>query len=213
MKNRFLSSRDRTTRPDGFSLIELLVVMVIIGIMATAIIREFTGAKSRLKGCAFSVRTDINLARTEAVNRNQDILIEFIFDTEDFDGDGDMDNGYKIYVDTDSSLTINPAVDDKIKEFPLPDDMLFYKSTYPGGATDLIDNSTPYAGDGVTFSTINNVLVMQANGACSEAGTIYICLPDNPGAPADMQTGSYAVDLNTLGRIQILVWDGSSWIQ
>ncbi len=212
MKNRFLSSRNRTTRLDGFSLIELLVVMVIIGIMATAIIREFTGAKSRLKGCAFSVRTDINLARTEAVNRNQDVLIEF---TEDLDGDGDPnehDNGYKICIDSDSSSTCNDP-NDSIKNLALPDAMLFYNSAYPGGATDLIDNSTPYAGDGVTFSTINNTVIMRTNGACNEAGTIYICLPDNPDTPADMQTGPYAVDINTLGRIQILVWDGSSWIQ
>ena len=212
MKNRFLSSRNRTTRLDGFSLIELLVVMVIIGIMATAIIREFTGAKSRLKGCAFSVRTDINLARTEAVNRNQDVLIEFIFDTEDLDGDGDMDNGYKICIDSDSSSTCNDP-NDSIKNLALPDAMLFYNSAYPGGATDLIDNSTPYAGDGVTFSTINNTVIMRTNGACNEAGTIYICLPDNPDTPADMQTGQYAVDINTLGRIQIRVWDGSNWIQ
>ena len=105
------------------------------------------------------------------------------------------------------------AGDIEIKKFALPDAMLFYNSTYPGGPTLLIDNATAYAGDGVTFSIINNTVVMQANGSCNEAGTIYICLPDNPDTPADMQTGPYAVDINTLGRIRILVWDGSSWIQ
>ena len=63
----------------GFTLIEMMVVMVIVGILAVGVVFMFTDPTAKVKAAAFEMRGDLNLARAEAVRRNQDILVEFIF--------------------------------------------------------------------------------------------------------------------------------------
>jgi len=62
----------------GFTLIEVLVVMVIVGILATGVVFMFADPTAKVKAAAFEMRGDFNLARSEAVRRNADILIEFV---------------------------------------------------------------------------------------------------------------------------------------
>lgn len=62
----------------GFTLIELMVVMTIVGILALGVVFMFADPTAKVKAAAFEMRGDFNLARAEAVRRNESILIEFV---------------------------------------------------------------------------------------------------------------------------------------
>ena len=63
----------------GFSLTELMVVLVIVGILAIGVVFMFADPTAKVKAAAFEMRGDLNLARAEAVKRNENILVDFIF--------------------------------------------------------------------------------------------------------------------------------------
>ena len=63
----------------GFTLIEALVTVAIIGILAGLAAPAFIKMleRNRLKGAAEAVFNDLQLARTEAIKRNQDVTVTF----------------------------------------------------------------------------------------------------------------------------------------
>ena len=95
----------------GFSLVELMVILVIIGILAVGVVFMFADPTAKVKAAAFEIRGDFNLARAEAVRRNQNILIQFVdtakvtcgretpADFADCFDLGDTSQGYVICVD------------------------------------------------------------------------------------------------------------------
>ncbi len=74
----------------GFSLIEVMVVMVIVSILAVGVVFMFANPSAKSKNQAFTILGELNMARSEAVSENKDVLVVFI---NDVDGVGSEDDG------------------------------------------------------------------------------------------------------------------------
>jgi len=67
-----------------------MVVMVIVAILATGVVFMFANPSAKSKNQAFTLLGELNMARSEAVSENKDVLVVFI---NDVDGVGIEDDG------------------------------------------------------------------------------------------------------------------------
>ena len=169
---------DRNTPARGFTLVELLTVMVITCILAFGVVFMFSNPTADVRTTAFAILADLNFARSEAVNRNQDVLVDFTL--------GDRD-GYLICLDRDSDRDCgNEADDDIIKEVLFREAVQYYDCIsappYPVGGPDKTPAGTPLAGkNGLIFGGPDYIR-WQPDGTSSDNGSILVYHPaaENP---------------------------------
>lgn len=67
--------------PAGFTLIEVLVVILIVGILSTLAAPSFRGLieSQRVSNAGYELHALINLARSEAVKRNMDVKVTPVY--------------------------------------------------------------------------------------------------------------------------------------
>ncbi len=203
---------------NGFTLVELMVVLVVIGILATGIIMMFADPTGKVKVEAFEMRGDVNLARAVAVKENEDVRIDFNFGSED---------GYRIWLDNwnegagtvgsppqdgvyteDDPLTAAKDGDTLVKDGTFMEQVQFYEfagATPPNGPSDDPLGNALSPGNGITLGA--NTLTMRSNGTSDKAGSIVIYYPLK-GTPGKIKGYPYAVvlDSTTTGRVQIQRW-------
>jgi len=198
-------------REKGFSLNELLVVISIVGLLASPAIMEFTSPRNNVKASIMNMRADFNLARAEAINRNQDVRIDFKFDT-DIDSDGDVDDGYIICVDNAGGTGCD-AADIILKKSAFVTGVKFYDvdlRSVGGPNITPAGDALNFPMDGVTFSGNNFSMESDGTTAGNKAGTVYLYIP---GGPTGMRVAPYAVVVSTKGRIRVRLWhkDSLAW--
>jgi prepilin-type N-terminal cleavage/methylation domain-containing protein len=215
----------------GFTLIEVMIVMLIAGILATGVVFMFANPNARVKTVAFELLGNINMVRSEAVTRNEDALVYFLDNVSEQCQDnitqctvaGNFD-GYIICIDLDSPANgeCNPT-DTIIKTALFDERVQFYDPTVlpvdgpsktPDGTASMIgtsgiilDDATPTEVTGFT---------MEPDGTLEDGITeninVVIYAPtknnhnDINGTPFDITVSSSS------GRVRINRWImGGDW--
>ena len=187
----------------GFTLVELAVVMVIVCILATSAVYMYINPTAKVKGAAFSLLTDLNFGRSEAVNRNQDVLIDFTLGVKD---------GYLICLDTNSDKDCSDeATGNIIKEVLFRKEVQFYDCIsappYPDGGPTKTPSGTKLAGkNGLIFGG-PNYIKWQPDGTSGDNGSMILYHP----APNNFQKvkgDPYAAVISSAatGRVRLMRW-------
>ena len=191
----------------GYTLVELSICMTVVCILAAGAVYMYSNPTAKVKGVMFNVLTDLNLARAESVNRNQDVLVDFIL--------GDKD-GYLICLDTDSDKDCNDELDqDVIKEVLFRDEVQFYDCTsappYPADGPNKTPSGTSLEGkNGLIFGG-PNYIKWQPDGTSGDNGSIIVYHPA-PGNPQQVKGDPYAAVISSAatGRIRLMRWRKSN---
>lgn len=216
----------------GFSLVELMVVLVIVGILATGVVMSFLNPTAKVKAAAFEARGDFNLARAEAVRRNDDILIDFVTSAQEtcsadtpasfaqcFAG-GNL-HGYVICFDegtvndcSDEGATAADLEEKVIKTALFNENVKYYDigATAPAnGPPTAPSGDALTSNNGITFAS--DFFSMNNNGTSSDAGAVVIYYP----AGTEIRGKPYAIEINNVstGNVRLqrwrAEWDGGTW--
>ena len=199
-KYTLFKSKDYT---QGYTLIELCVFMTVICILATGVAYMYSNPTAQVKGVMFNILTDLNLARSESVNRNQDILVDFTL--------GDKD-GYLICLDTNSDKDCNDELtEDIIKKVLFREDVQFYDCStappYPTDGPTKTPSGTKLAGkNGLVFGG-PNYIKWQPDGTSGDNGSIIVYHPAQKN-PQQVKGDPYAAVISSAatGRIRLMRW-------
>lgn len=177
--------------------------MVIAGILATGAVFMYSNPTSKVKAVAFSLLADFNLARSEAVNRNEDVLIDFTLGSRD---------GYTICRDTNTNKDCNDEMaKDIVKEVLFREEVQFYDCSsappFPEGGPTKTSSGTTLAGKkGLIFGGPEYIR-LQPDGTSSDNGSIIIYHPAASN-PQKVRGSPYAAVISSAstGRIRLLRW-------
>jgi hypothetical protein len=177
--------------------------MTVVCILATGIAYMYTNPSAKVKGVIFNILTDLNLARSESVNRNQNVLVDFTL--------GDKD-GYLICLDTNSDKDCNDELAENIiKEVLFRKEVQFYDCTsappYPVNGPTKTPSGTKLAGkNGLIFGG-PNYLKWQPDGTSGDNGSIIVYHPA-PQNPQEVKGAPYAAVISSAstGRMRLMRW-------
>ena len=196
---------DRQNRQAGFSLVELIIVVVIMGILASYVTYNLSSGATELKTFVFNTKTHFHKAKFEAVKRNRNVYIDF-----DFDDDGSIDNGYTVWADEDCDTAYTGGTDTIIETIIFNDGPVIYATPRPEepGASNNGPGPTKTINDGV--SAADDKIIMRPNGR-SENSTVYLYLPKSA-TNNTLSAGPWAIITSMVGRIRIDEWKSSGWV-
>lgn len=179
-------------KPRGFTLVELLYVLVILGIVAGIAAPMIDVDRFRLNSAVIEVATELMAAQRSAVLRGHDIIVAL--DQEE--------NRLRIHQDANNDRTIQDA--ESWKVFPLPEGVVFGNS----GAPKLSQKNPP-----ITFRKKQGELpaiTFHRNGSSSEAGVLYIT---GVGGGATARNTRAVEIIRSTAKVKCWSYQANSWLE
>jgi prepilin-type N-terminal cleavage/methylation domain-containing protein len=199
IKKFLLKMMPRQQHNGGFTLIEMMIVIAIIGIAASIGVPNLMLWFDNLsvKSAARDLYSAMQEARMIAVRQNAETAI--VFDT--------TNSSYYICSDPGAdgwgSAGDMIGTGDNVIERRVSLLSSAYKNRVRFGNGNATTPVGSTFGDFITYSSTNNVLVINSRGISDDAGYVYLTNPNNGTA--------YAVGTRSSGLVRLLKWYGTTW--
>ena len=145
-------------RPKGFTLIELMVALAIIGVMATMAVPSFRtfSANQSINSIVTEMRTSLETARTTALSRNQQVTVAPM-------SGKDWMTGWRVFVDSNKNSTFDTG-EELIQQHAVTDKHLTAFTSGVDGCKTNVAGKFSYAADGFLHSEdMGGIPVTHAN--------------------------------------------------
>ena len=190
-----VSTRRRDTkRRTGFSMIELLMVMVIISLTAAWALPKFSIARYRADAAGRLVRTQLSTAQRLAITRQSDVIVSFDVTY----------NRLRVVQDFNNNDTLNTG--DIINYRGLEEGAKFVTPAWagPNGTTP----TAPFVGAGLrTISSLPSI-IFHRDGSGSTDLEVYVTMRD-----AVKEEYRCVVVTGSTGKTDLFKWNGVTWIR
>ena len=194
--SRHLPAFRRPSSP-GFTLVEILIVMTIIGVVAAMALPSIDYTRYRIDSAMRGVATSLLSAQRAAVTRQHDMII--LVDASN--------NTIRIHDDRNDNRVMDS--DERVRAIPLGDQVVLGQGPAPS-----------YSGVGagpVTFiKQLNGVpaLTFHRNGAASEYGGFYLTSRRAlGGGSVHASDARLLVVERSTGRVTRYRYNGSAWVE
>jgi prepilin-type N-terminal cleavage/methylation domain-containing protein len=180
----------RFRRRAGFTLIEIVMVVALIGLIASFAIPRLDFTRYRLNGATRSVVSLLNRAQRMAVTNQSNVNVTFNAATRSI----------TLHEDADNNNQVNAG--ERVLSYPIGESAVF--------ALGASVSPRLYAPGPVTFTRrLNGLpeLIFRRDGSASEAGAIYL---SSTRAANAADTRSIEVVAST-GRVEWYRYDGTQW--
>jgi prepilin-type N-terminal cleavage/methylation domain-containing protein len=186
--------RHGTAGRRGFTLVEILMTVVLIGLVATFAVPKLNWSAYRVNGAARAATGLLARAERLAVTGQYDVNV--LFDV--------ANNAIKIHEDANNDNVIQPT--ERVRSYPLGEGIVFGT----GGAPARLYTTVP-----ISFSRqLNGMfeIIFRRDGSASENGGFYITTTTAQNSSRPRDARSIEV-IRSTGRAGWYQYTGSTWVQ
>ena len=190
-----MTQRCRTSSA-GFTLIEILMVIVLIGLVATFAVPKLNFSGYRINGAVRGVTALIARAQRTAVTDQNNVNV--LFDV--------ANNQIKIHEDANNNNAVDAG--ERVRVYPLGEGVVYGRNGAPVRL---------YATASVSFTRQQSgmpEIIFRRDGSASENGGFYITTTTALNANGSRPQDARSIELiQSTGRIEWYQYNGSQWIK
>lgn len=177
----------------GLTIMELIIVLVMIGIIASLAMPAIDGMRHNAESAMLQVGTTLQAAQREAVVRQYDVLVVF-----------DAANGrLRLIFDANSNGTADGG--ERVRGMALDPGIVFGRAGAP---------ARPFGAGPVTLSNGSQTLVFHRNGSASASGGLYVTSKRAAAGETRRVRDTRAIEIErATGRIEWFRYNTNQWMR